>query len=447
MKLKSLLLSGLIYSTATFSQDSMIVRFDLTPAVKKFLKAGEYDVTGVNLKTQQIEALLTPLQIQELQTLKANFHFSFPQSLSAGPSQEYKNPQEIEDFVKDVHAQYPEITELKSIGKSWEGRDIWAIKISDNAHLNEEEPALFYNGMHHAREVMTTEVTTDMISYLTENYNKLPEVTKWVNAYEIWVVPMYNVDGNNKMWTKNSMWRKNTKDEHGTDLNRNYPKDWNACRGSSVDPWNETFRGDGPASEPETKVMMSFVTSIKPVFSISYHSYSEMVLYPFGCGYKKTSALEAVETIGKEMATKLSYTPGTPWELLYNSDGGDIDWLYAEQQVLPYVIEVNNDSAGFHPDYTKWRNKTVELNRKGWMHLLGRMEGPAIVGKADREEYSIVKIFETGKAEAFQTYRLNPNGSFYVILKAGTYDFSFEGATHAKKLTNMKVEKRETISF
>jgi carboxypeptidase T len=440
MLLKLSLLALFLAPLQTFAQPT-IVRFELTDSVKRFLRAQEYDVTGINYKTREIEALLSPEEIEEVKSTGTAIKFSFPQFLAAAPGEEYLNPSEVEDFLKEMHHRFPEITELRSIGKSLEGRDIWAIKISDNAKYDEKEPVFLVNGMHHAREVMTPEITTDMVEYLLTNYGSIPEVTSWVNGTEIWVIPMFNVDGNNKMWTEDSWWRKNTRNGHGVDINRNYPTAWNTCNGSSSSTRAQDYRGSAPGSEPETQAMMNFVASIKPVFNISYHSYSEIVIYPFGCKPRRTPVEEAVESIGKEIGTLLDYEPGTSWELLYNVDGGDIDWMYTEHQVLPYVIEVNSTGQGFHPDYAKWRDKTVLRNRPGWMHLLRKLQGPSLQGVSSRK-YKTIRIAKNGKA--LQTYKINPDGSYYVILKPGKYDVTFEGE---ENITFKDLEIKSKRSF
>ena len=434
------LLATTVLTNVAKASDLMIVRFDLTDSVKTFLKANEFDVTGINYKTMEIEALLSEDELNQIKAQKTLIKFSFPQTLVAAPDDQYKKPDEIEDFVKDIHARYPEITELKSIGKSLEGRDIWAIKISDNAKVKENEPVFLVNAMHHAREVMTPEITTDMVEYLVTNYGSNSEVTTWVDNTEIWVIPMFNVDGNFKMWNENSMWRKNTRNGHGVDINRNYPTGWNSCKGSSGNTGAQDYRGTAPASEPETQAMMNFVSEIKPVFNISYHSYSEIVIYPFGCRPHKTPTDEAVESIGAEIGKKIDYKAGTAWELLYNADGGDIDWMYQEHQVIPYVIEVNSTMAGFHPSYSKWRDKTVLRNRPGWMHLLNKLQGPSLQGVVDRSEFHEIKIYKSGNSKVSQTYKINPDGSYFVILKPGKYDVSFEG-TRTQTYTGISVEQ------
>lgn len=442
---KGILMASAMISGSVFATDSMIVRFDLTDSMKTYLRANEFDITGINYKTMEIEALLTDAELKQIQSQKANIKFSFPQSLLAGPDAEYKNPDEIADFVNEIHAKYPDITEIKSIGKTLEGRDIMAIKISDNAKKDEQEPTILVNAMHHAREVMTPEITTDMVEYLTSNYGTNAEVTTWVDNTEIWVVPMFNLDGNNKMWSEDSMWRKNTRDGHGVDINRNYPQGWNSCNGSSPRTSAQDYRGTAPASEPETQAMMNLVASIKPVFNISYHSYSEIVIYPFGCRPNKTPTEEAVETIGAEIGKKIDYKPGTAWELLYNADGGDIDWMYVQHQVIPFVIEVNSTMQGFHPGYAKWRDKTVLRNRPGWMHLLQKLQGPSIQGVTEKK-FEKITIMKAGDAKVLQTYKINPDGSFYIMLKPGKYDLMFEGANLKLPMYGVDATKKVTIN-
>ena len=443
---KRLVLAGAMLSGSAMAAESMIVRFDLTDSMKKYLKVNEFDITGVNYKTMEIEALLTEEELSLIKAQKTNIKFSYPQSLAVAPDSEYKNPDEIEDFVNEIHAKYPAITEVKSIGKTLEGRDILAIKISDNAKTDEKEPVFLVNAMHHAREVMTPEITTDMVEYLTSNYGTNAEVTSWVDNTEIWVIPMFNLDGNNKMWTEDSMWRKNTRDGHGVDINRNYPHGWNSCNGSSGRTGAQDYRGTAPASEPETQAMMNFVAEIKPVFNISYHSYSEIVIYPFGCRPKKTPAEEAVMSIGAEIGQKIDYKPGTAWELLYNADGGDIDWMYTEHQVIPYVIEVNSTMQGFHPGYAKWRDKTVLRNRPGWQLLLNKLQGPSLQGVVKNGEFSTIRISKAGETKVAQTYKINPDGTYFVILKPGNYDVSFEGSK-TQKFTNVEVKQKRSFNF
>ncbi len=391
----------------------------------------EIDIAGVDVKNKIIDVLINDVDFNNLSNANFNLSITEVKGVSKGPDPEYKNPDEIEFLIKEWADKYPEITKLESIGKSLEGRDIWALKISDNPETQEVlEPAVMFNSMHHAREIMTPEVSLDIIETLLTKYNSDATLTQYVNNYEIWVIPMFNVDGNNKMWNSDKWWRKNNRGGYGVDLNRNYPGNWNKCNGSSGWRSSQTYRGPKPASEPETKAMMNFVAKVRPVFDISYHSYSELVIYPLGCSPERTSNAQVVEKIGKEIAAKLDYAPGTAWELLYNADGGDIDWMYTAYQVIPFVIELNSRSEGFHPSYAKWRDKTVEKNRAGWMHLLSRLAQSGIRGQVLQNDKAVsnfeIEIYEMGTKSLFQNYLGHTTGMYHLILNPGTYELVFK---------------------
>jgi hypothetical protein len=404
----------------------------------------DIDIAGVDIKSKKIDVLLTDFDYTNLRNLGINVEIKETKGVTRGPDEEYKNPSEILQIMKKFSSVYPHLTKMVSIGKSLEGRDIWAMKISDNPELNESgEPAVLFNSMHHAREVMTPEVSLDIIEQLLENYGIETEVTEWVNSIEIWVIPMFNVDGNNKMWNHDSWWRKNTRGGYGVDLNRNYPTGWNKCKGSSGRRRSQTYRGESPGSEPETQAMMNFIENIRPVFDISYHAYSELVIYPFGCSPERTPTKDVVETIGKELATKLNYQAGTAWELLYNADGGDIDWMYDAFQVIPYVIELNSRKEGFHPKYNEWRDITVQRNRVGWQHLLNRVTQSGIRGQLTLKNKIIgnyiIEISDDENAKVLSTYTGHKNsGMYHLVLNPGRYTLNF-------KLDGKLIKKEQII--
>jgi len=418
----------------------------------------DFDITGVDLKAGYIDLAVSQQQLDFLKSNDYSVVIRSEKNLLIAPDSQYKNPQEIEDFLKEMNQTYPEISKLVSIGNSVEGRNIWAIKISDNPDIDEVEPVVLYNSMHHAREVMTPEIGVDMVEYLLTRYGRDERVTEWVGDNEIWVVPMLNVDGNNRVWSGDSMWRKNTRNGHGVDINRNYPHEWGACNGSSGSKWSQTYRGPSAASEPETRALMGLVANIKPVFDISYHSYSELVLYPYGCQGQRTETHQIISKIGRKIGEILDYRPGTPWEILYGVDGGDVDWMYAAHQVLPYVIELNSSREGFQPRYDVWRDRTVEKNRPAWQYLLNRLEGTGVRGilkNRDGEvmnDYSVevLKINKDLTQTKIQDYRGNPDGSFHIILNEGEYKLNFRyGArsmmTETISLNDTRVELNPVI--
>lgn len=407
----------------------------------KSLQEKGQDVLGVDLKANMIDAVVDSDFLKELKSRNVKFKALDELNIKAKLDERYLNPTEVESFLKNINKRYPTLTKLINVGNSYEGRPIWAIKISDDASIDDpKEPSVLFNGMHHAREIMTPEVTTDIVKYLVENYKVNSQVKKWVDNNEIYVLPMLNVDGNTKVWEGSKMWRKNTRGGYGVDINRNYPTNWNACGGSSGWRSSQQYRGSEAASEPETNVLMNFVSAIKPVFNISYHAYSELVIYPYGCKGQRTANRDVVEGIGKELGRVLNYVPGTSWETLYSVDGSDIDWMYQEEQVIPYVIEVSPRSDGFQPSYEK-RDPTVEHNRQGWQLLLDRLDSSSIHGVSKNNKVINISKLDSNEFTAYQDYKINPDGSFHIILSPGTYKVEFDNDESTQRIIEVKDQR------
>jgi carboxypeptidase T len=403
------------------------------------LNARHYDIAGVDLETQSVDLIVSESDFELL--LK-----EFPMEILAEPGDmspekldpEYKTPQEIETLMAGFAATYPNITSLTSIGLSFENRDIWAIKISDNPMFVEDEPVVLFNGQHHAREVMSSEVSLDTIEYLCSNYGTDPDVTHWVDSLEIWIIPMLNVDGTNYVWTNDNWWRKDRFDNpsssyYGIDPNRNYPVFWGSCNGSSGNPGDDLYRGQFPRQSVCVDNMLTFEESIMPVLDISYHSYSELVIYPYSCDGDYTPDQAALSTIGQEMAALIErdsggmgYTPGTCWEILYATDGGDVDTLYANLGTFAYVIELNSSSQGFQPGWS-WRDGTVERLRPAWQYILNRVDGPGVAGLVmDACEGTpivdaVVNIEEIPLTADEQDRTSNQFGRYFRLLNPGSY--------------------------
>ena len=237
-----------------------------------------------------------------------------------------------------IHAQFPTLSTAPfSIGTSGEGRTIWAMKVSDNAAVDEDESEILFDGLHHAREIMTVEMNLDFMRYLCANYGTDPVVSQIVNSREVFFVPIVNPDGFVYNETTNpsggGLWRKNRRNNgggcFGVDNNRNYPFQW-VGTGSSTDPCDETYRGPSAGSEPENVALMSFINSRHFTIWQSYHSVAGMVLFPWGYTLSHTSDDATYRAIAAEMAGPSGYVTGQPPEILYNVNGGAFDWGYGE---------------------------------------------------------------------------------------------------------------------
>lgn len=200
-----------------------------------------------------------------------------------------------EEFARTAAAN-PKITKLVSIGKTVQGQDIVAMKISKNARSTSDgkRPAVLYVGAQHAREWITPEMNRRLMHYIIDKYEaKDKKIRKLVDKNELWIVPVANPDGYDFSFEPGQrLWRKNLRDNDGdgeiapgdgVDLNRNYPTKWGYDNeGSSPDPASETYRGPGPGSEPETEALDSFMRRMGFEFLVNYHSAAELLLYGTG---------------------------------------------------------------------------------------------------------------------------------------------------------------------
>ena len=234
---------------------------------------------------------------------------------------------------------YPGLTRLDTLGTSIEGRYLLAIKISDNVALDEDEPEVLLMGCHHARELMTIEICLHVAEHLLSNYGTDPTATQLVDGREIWIAPMINPDGhvyvqNNHTDDWWNWWRKNRRDNgdgtFGVDLNRNYGYMWGYDNvGSSGTTSNDLYRGSAPFSEPETQAVRDFCIGREFTVGISYHSYGELILYPWGYEDIQTDHHELFTVLADSMNVGLGYTPEMGYEL-YPTNGDTDDWMYGE---------------------------------------------------------------------------------------------------------------------
>ncbi|MGW6460410.1 M14 family zinc carboxypeptidase [Streptomyces sp. NPDC055078] len=213
----------------------------------------------------------------------------------------------------------PALTKAVSIGKTVKGEDILALKVSKGAkqYRDGTKPATLYMSNQHAREWITPEMTRRLMHHYLTNYGKDPRITKIIDTTELWFVISANPDGYDYTFggTDERQWRKNLRDNNGdgriapgdgVDLNRNFPYKWGYDNeGSSPDPYDETFRGSGPGSEPETKAIDAFQKRIGFQYGINYHSAAELILY--GVGWQV-----ATSTPDDVIYKALAGTPGNP---------------------------------------------------------------------------------------------------------------------------------------
>lgn len=266
---------------------------------------------------------------------------------------------EVVSVLDQIAAAYPALTTSKfSLGQSLEGRDLWAIKLSDNPGVDENEPEVRFDAMHHAREPESMQALLWAFLHLVENYGTDPLATWIVDNREIWFVPVVNPDGYvfNQVNTPGGggLWRKNRRDNgdstFGVDINRNYTFGWGTDNeGSSPSTFSETYRGTAPASEPEIQAMEAFMVARDFRTALSVHTFSNLWLYPWGY-VAGTSPDEAAFAELAGLATEANgYVAGPVSLVLYLANGGTNDHEYALHDTLSFTPEIGGDGDGFWP--------------------------------------------------------------------------------------------------
>ena len=249
-----------------------------------------------------------------------------------GNAADYPSYAQVGEQLADLQERFPDLCQRVSLGKSHEGREIWALRIGLPAT---DKPGIVITGCTHAREWTTLTVPLATAHSLLENYDRDESTRKRVDSSTIWLVPLVNPDGYEFSRTTNSMWRKNRRpspepnnsDKVGVDLNRNYSDgkpenarlyrspydrpeltvdDPMACSDSPAHP---TYRGPGPASEPEVQAMQKFeldpANGIKAVLEL--HSYGEMILYPWSYEVKEVDRMDEYLKLGDAINSTLDY--------------------------------------------------------------------------------------------------------------------------------------------
>lgn len=312
----------------------------------------------------------------------------------------YYTYNEMTDLFHDLKKNHSDIMSLNSIGKSYEGREIWVVKLSDNVNENEDEPGILLMGAHHGNEKPSFEVLINLIKHTIEFYEKKntdddndgvinediidgfdndkdglidedpseDRIREVVNNTQIFLIPMVNPDGVEANSRKNcapnygpfGFNKKIT--SYGVNLNRNYGYKWYLYL---ILPFNYYFfinsmdtsfnyRGERPFSENETRAVRDFVKTKNICISLSYHSYGEIIFYPWMYTSRKTPDEDLYISIGENI-TKIN-----KYYLLKGRDykipryGGTLgtseDWLYGKRKIISYTVELCKSRAPRNPD-------------------------------------------------------------------------------------------------
>ena len=480
MKLERVFVLALFLLGAFFSQndlsakdEKMVIRFSKPDRalISHFNKSG-YDIASVR-PGEYLDLVVSQSKSDELK--KDGYEFKVTQTYqqlsdnmvtrSENKLAGYRSYEDLIVELEQIQLDYPDICKVYDIGDS-RGKeysengvsyyddynhDIWVVKISDNVEVEEDEPSFYYLSEHHSREPISLEVNMNFLYHILENYGTDPDITASVDNKQIWFLPLVNPNGH-KIVTEeiDLMWRKSITDNNdnqtfdtdgysgsgddGVDPNRNYGFQWGFV-GASGNINQSTYHGTSGFSEPGTSAVKELVEAHHFVAGISYHSYSELVLFPYGYedgAYAPDhNALEALAIQMGESIPKLdgsgTYTPQNAWQL-YPCMGTTDDFTYGEHGVFGYTVELGTE---FIPPSNQIQT-ICDDNLEAALILLNRTDQSTVTGiitSSETRENIVAEVYVSGiddTGEFREPYKSDENfGRYYRLLTPGSYDLTF----------------------
>lgn len=422
-------------------------------------RPGQYlDILMNEQNYHHYKTLYPSLQITQTESqLKANLsrqHRDIPG---------YRTYQQLTSELMTLQAQHPNLVNVQSIGSTWATQyadqgfsayqdydhQLWAIKLSDNVSEYEDEPCFYFVGEHHAREPISLEMVMAILNHLLDGYGSDPELTSIVDNSQIWFVPLLNPDGHKIVIDQTEVWwRKNLQDNNsnhtidignqgngadGADLNRNYGYEWGFMNASGS-PSSITYHGSEAFSEVETQAFRDLLAAWPFLAGISYHTYGEYVLYPFGYMYDIISP-DATEqqALANAMASTISgqngghYSPMPSYQL-YPVSGSSDDWAYGSEGIFAYTIEMATEFIPPASDVPL----IIQNNLSAAMLLLDRVNRKilkghvhdALTGSPLQAQIHVAGL-DDNPLRTWSTFADSTYGSFFRFLPVGTYSVKF----------------------
>ena len=401
----------------------VVVRIDVVSQAQVNDLAATLDVWQVDLAGGTVTAWVSPVQLADLRA--AGFTAAVDAELNrrvadaavraAGATQAsgipgfacYRTVEETYADLAALAAAHPDLATWTDIGDSWakeqgeDGYDIYALRLTNTA-IPGPKPKFVLMAAIHAREYTTAELATRFAERLVAGYGVDPDITWLLDYHELHVIPQINPDGR-KRAEAGSLWRKNVNSvatascpasSYGIDLNRNSSFQWNQCDGfgcSSGFPCDLTYRGPAAASEPETGVIQDYLAAqfpdrrgpalgdVAPADTeglfISLHSYSELVLFPWGWTGQASPNFAALQTLGRKFGYFTGYEVCQAGSsgCLYQTDGTTDDWSYGTLGVASYTFELG---TWFFESCTFFENSILEQSTDALMYAFKAARRP-----------------------------------------------------------------------
>jgi hypothetical protein len=351
------------------------------------LLAGWLDVWEVDHRAHTLVAYVTPQQRAELANRGYVVYATERTEGASIPNFAcYRTVEETYTDLAQLAQAAPNLAQWVDIGDTWlkvqtsgaEGHDLQVLLLT-NRSVPGPKPRVFVMAAIHARELTTAEVATRFAEQLVEQYDVDPDITGLLDYNEVHILAQSNPDGRKRaeadasgsISNPNLLWRKNVNNSqcidnrrYGVDLNRNGSFRWGACEGfacSSGNACDLTYRGAGPASEPETQAIEAFIRNLYPDVRgtgdddaapvdtqgvmVSLHSYSELILFPWGWRASHAPNDVGLRTLGRKFGYFTGYETCQAGEdnCIYMTDGSTDDFAYGELGVPAYTFELGTN--------------------------------------------------------------------------------------------------------
>jgi carboxypeptidase T len=432
------------------------------PALKQNLEDAGYDVLGVNAERSTIDLAVTRAEwrslemkghvvtlVERARPMSELFRpqekmqsFSSPDAAAALVPATYSDLDGIIVRMQEIATTYPAIAQLVDITATYgtpptfEGRHMFALKISDNVTVDEDEPAMLIVSAHHAREIGTPLIALGAADRLTSGYESDAQIAAAVNGHEIWIAPVWNPDGYNHVFTSDNLWRKNRRvfaSGVGVDQNRNYAQGWTASCAGSTSASSETYKGPAAGSEAETQTMMTWSERERFAKIIDYHSFGREVLYAYRC------LTHPFRNWMQQEASKLSQASGYGGATrLPSAEGENFEWQFAKMGTYAFLIETHTE---FQPAYESALAEAEQM----WPGILSVLERPisisghvtdATTGAPLSARIELLNVtFANGETNSSGGLY----GAYHVFAPPGTYTVRFSAPGYASSTSTVIV--------
>ncbi|XP_032617632.1 carboxypeptidase A4 isoform X2 [Hylobates moloch] len=282
--------------------------------------------------------------------------------------------------MDNIAADFPDLARRVKIGHSFENRPMYVLKFSTGKGAR--RPAVWLNAGIHSREWISQATAIWTARKIVSDYQRDPAITSILEKMDIFLLPVANPDGYVYTQTQNRLWRK-TRSRNpgssciGTDPNRN----WNASfagKGASDNPCSEVYHGPHANSEVEVKSVVDFIQKHGNFKCfIDLHSYSQLLMYPYGYSVKKAPDAEELDKVARHAAKALASVSGTEYQVgptcttVYPASGSSIDWAYDNGIKFAFTFELRDTGTyGFLLP----ANQIIPTAEETWLGLKTIME-------------------------------------------------------------------------